>query len=1018
MRSSRRVTRRRLGPWRIVAAVCSVTMLLGVPNATATAVRRTQLPIGTTTGMTVPSRDPSAYLPASSRGVVRMLESTVEGLRSELTKDSYAARVQATLQAGGPRTVNLPPLPTPRAQHLRAVAGLQSRLAAPVAGLYAAVKTAADAMGRLPAADVDYYLSTLARSQQSAPSRQAKAPFILTAPPAPDVGLGPNPTVGIQTPVTIKGETTPALDRAAKEGAGAALIVAEALDRYLDDIRQAGATVPSRAGSAVVGCDVLDQTPFLCVGSDADNTYGTDQMLLIDLGGNDTYTNSAGGAPFLPDQGAALIPLSVNVDQSGNDTYATQALERVDLPRLYPFGAPAHYRYILGEGASFAGAVGILVDQAGSDSYIARLGSSLTCTAQESAPFCFTAVFAQGAARDGGGFLFDSGGDNTFDVQGPVLDGQSQTLDSDIIVQGSTYSFTLVDQVGAGLFATGHGNDIYRAIGYDRGAAVPAYRSTLTHLRAQASGSGHAPAVLYDDGGNDTFEIRNRLRNEGAATTFSVNTPSPTVMAGGQGSGAQQRGFLLEGPGDTNYITDLVSEGFAKTYVWGAQGSGFGFDGIGILDDEAGNDSYVARSATTSEATITVTDACRTTRGLPCEVASAVFDAGLCNDAKTACTLSSELMAQGGNGAGGIALLDDHEGNDRYTAETLERLDVTLRDELTQPIAPPRLDAYAYEPPLFFAQGGGQGNTGAAAGLLIDRDGDDRYVARSNNATSAAASSQNADSEPVVHAAATTTLARGFAAAQGAAYQSANDVNALLDLGGKEDFFTASAMSPVTTYPNPDGAQEWGSFWPFFQGAQPEGGSAPSHPGVFVALADHPHIASAPARPVCVDSPGPRGSSFWMDCRAWSDDAAHLPIDRPSTGDVGYGYAPNATGTQPSLSFLGSATAAETGSVQAVQLRLVDAGGEPLQGASVRVGLQLHVCGLVLTAVPACSDWRNVSERDATTDANGVATLRLPVPTGLDAAQEFHLFGSFDGQAAQDTLFPAYAQQPIDVRAP
>jgi hypothetical protein len=503
----------------------------------------------------------------------------------------------------------------------------------------------------------------------------------------------------------------------------------------------------------------------------------------------------------------------------------------------------------------------------------------------------------------------------------------------------------------------------------------------------------------------------------GEATTFSYGTPAPVVIVVSQGSGHLQNAFLLEGSGDTSYSTELVSEGFALTYVWGTQGSGFSTDGVGVLDDEAGNDSYVARSSTTSDVAITVNDDCRDSRGGVCDRASAAFDAELCSDDHTACTVSSEVMAQGADGVGGVALLDDHAGNDRYTAEVLERLDVTLRDDLTRPMAAPQLDASAYGVPLLFAQGGGQ-SSGGAAGLLIDRAGDDRYVARSSNATSAAATSQNASGEPMVHAAAGTALARGFAAAQGANWFGTGSLNALLDLGGKEDFFSASAVSSVRTFPNPDGAQEWGHYWPFFQGAQSQGGAAPSRPAVFVALGDHPHIMSSPARPVCTDSAGPRGSSQWMDCRSWSDDAAHLAIDRPATTDVGYGYAPNATGIQPSLSFPSAPALAQTGSVQPVRLRLLNERGEPVAGASLRVGLQMHECGVILVAVPQCDDWLNISERDSTTDADGVATVRLPIPAGLDATQEFHLYGSYDGDAVQAALFPAYAQQPIDLTVP
>src|SRR5207245_3444341 len=99
-------------------------------------------------------------------------------------------------------------------------------------------------------------------------------------------------------------------------------------------------------------CSVVDEPPALCIGGSGNSTYNKDYALLIDLGGDDLYTNSAGGAdPGVPVNGTGSgLPVSIVLDLGGNDRYD---------PVLTPGGS----RVV--EGSAYFGGIGMLVDAAG-----------------------------------------------------------------------------------------------------------------------------------------------------------------------------------------------------------------------------------------------------------------------------------------------------------------------------------------------------------------------------------------------------------------------------------------------------------------------------------------------------------------------------------------------------------------------------------------------------------------------------------------------------------------------------
>jgi hypothetical protein len=381
---------------------------------------------------------------------------------------------------------------------------------------------------------------------------------------------------------------------------------------------------------------------------------------------------------------------------------------------------------------------------------------------------------------------------------------------------------------------------------------------------------------------------------------------------------------------------------------------------------------------------------------------------GLC-DHISSCTISNQFAAQGTDMLGGLGLLEDHKGNDHYHAASVERLDVSLHDQLSQPTAPPDLEVHSFLPAMIYAQGAGMG-FGHGDGALIDHEGDDTYVARSVNSTSATASSDHASGTPRVVAMPQHGLGRLFIGAQGEQRPGETETwGALLDLDGTNDSFTAVSEVPITTSPDPTGALQGGYDWSHFQGSS-EGGILGG--GIFVALGDHPTMVSSPARPVCSQSAGLRGSSSWFECAAWGEDPAHSPIDNWGNGQA-FGYAPNATGVSPVISFTAATPSrASTGTSVPVQVALHAADGTPLAGQAVRVDLESRFCPPAPTTVP-CS-WQNQSERQGTTDVNGLATIQVPAGVSLfddPGNLQFQLYASYDGSLSG--FCPAYAATPM-----
>lgn len=457
----------------------------------------------------------------------------------------------------------------------------------------------------------------------------------------------------------------------------AAALVAHTIDEQLPVLRTYARSSPAR-GDGTAACDIVDALPALCVGGTANNHYVHDAALLLDLGGNDTYLNSAGGA----DPQNAL-PISINLDLDGNDTYLSSASVSRGL-----------------QGAGVIGGIGILVDDAGNDHYSINTGEA------EQDPGGHGYGFA------GVGVLSDLDGNDSYSI---VNQSRAQNGDFDTAI-------------GLAVGADG-GLGILR----DAGASSDVYTATSTPTLTD-DGEGGAnvgiPSVLglgmgvlggtalfVDDGGSDTME----LHGESATPDPADGRPTGDAYVDVYGFGASLfggAGVMLTGEGDTARSAIAVTNTTPKQLTGGvsllnaARAIAFGvgaIGGFGALLDTGGNDSYRLEARSRHVRHLQITDGCA------------------CNEAEAnAKSAPAWTAGQGLGTTGGVGLLEDEEGDDRYIARARSDALAQIDDPSTSTTdATPQANAIGADASVVAQGAGGDGG----AGFIIDRSGDDLYEA-------------------------------------------------------------------------------------------------------------------------------------------------------------------------------------------------------------------------------------------------------------------------------------------------
>lgn len=481
------------------------------------------------------------------------------------------------------------------------------------------------------------------------------------------------------------------------------------------------------------GCEVM-------VGNTGPNGYGpgVDPVVLIDLGGDDVYTN-----------GAALAVGSVRVlvDVEGDDTYTEAASA----------AAPGGPLVVEGQARARLG-VAVLVDGLGDDAYTATAAA----TAPEPGPPARDIqIHAQGAADVGAAILVDGGGRDAFTVTGSSsgdsvetagqghaaiglgalvnlgaveLDGDgpddaytvsaTSTLHNDFD-DGFTATFVIgpadvraqgaADAAGAGILVDAGGDDAYDARGFAGGV-------TFTAQGAASGGAG----VLVDGLGSDRYDARAL-----STVTLELVTLDPSIcwevfvsvgtgdlLALAQGAAELGAGVLADGAGDDIRLivarnrAEAIAEAFSdfdcsifggnKAFATADAGRGIargqgagGTAGVGVLADVAGADTHTLDGSSTALAR-----AIAVSPGPDVEEPDADSSAG---------------TAQGqGFASAGFGLLADGLGDDAYGSVVS-----SFATEVTSAIG-----ASLPGPTVQEVQGFGL----VGAGWLLELDGDDTYA--------------------------------------------------------------------------------------------------------------------------------------------------------------------------------------------------------------------------------------------------------------------------------------------------
>ena len=295
----------------------------------------------------------------------------------------------------------------------------------------------------------------------------------------------------------------------------------------------------------------------------ANDVHAEDAALLIDLGGDDTYRNNAGGS-------GTAGGVAVCIDLGGNDHYEAPGRSYV-------------------QGFGFLG-VGMLIDLAGNDVYKAK-------------------HFSQGAGILGVGVLRDKVGNDTFSAhtfcQGAGMFGLGMMLDDsgDDVYGCASNGQGSATTLGLGILSDLEGNDKYRLAcdstkdamggipGYGQGGAL-SFRAYPWEKELVAYGG---VGMLVDDKGNDEYDSKG-WNCQGGSYIMSLG-----VLVD---NGGDDRYDCGTGQGSGIHVTNaiLIDRKGDDVYQGGFRAGGSGSDrSPGFLIDYEGNDTY--KSATSSYGT-------------------------------------------------------------------------------------------------------------------------------------------------------------------------------------------------------------------------------------------------------------------------------------------------------------------------------------------------------------------------------------------------------------------------------
>lgn len=387
-----------------------------------------------------------------------------------------------------------------------------------------------------------------------------------------------------------------------------------------------------------------DPNGLVILGSTGNDTYirdgvRRDAALIVDPAGNDVYEQAAGGACSDP---ASLIhdcnglAVALAVDILGDDVYTYS-------------GVPTNV-----QGSASVGAIGVLVDAAGQDSYLASFVQTL-----DPAPFWGGVVGyvdggVQGYGLAGAGILVDATGN---DVYG------SDVTSSRYSIWDFAQGFG--NAGGVGIASDGLGDDRWLAYGFDSlmssgfqgmypggtgffgglgiisdtGLGNDEYHSwdnaTTTDYYAYGFGAFGGTGIFYEDGGDDDYQavetatdsfITPLLNCAFGTASFaglgvflemggddqyygaSISTSNVATMNEGFGGPAEGEGVFLDVSGEDGHFMESWVNGVSRpemTYgrgMWLGGGEGLAGNTVGVYLDMGGVDAYTGAAPSRNNA--------------------------------------------------------------------------------------------------------------------------------------------------------------------------------------------------------------------------------------------------------------------------------------------------------------------------------------------------------------------------------------------------------------------------------
>ncbi len=263
--------------------------------------------------------------------------------------------------------------------------------------------------------------------------------------------------------------------------------------------------------------------------------------LWLDMGGNDYYHGSNYGL------GAASFGAGIFWDEKGDDVYdagfLTQGVGQYGVGAFVDMQGNDHYKsYMAGQGFGGPGGVGLLVDFSGDDEYscggkIPDAFEARMRRHQGVHYFSMCQGYSFGFRPDisgGIGLLIDHAGDDTYKA--------------DIFSQGGAYWF------GLGMLIDSAGNDRYEAYEHCQGESLHVGAGFLGdwsgndkyigYEHCQGVGMDRAMGVLYDRSGDDSYRSHHESQGAGLKP-YGV-------------------GILIDEQGDDHYDALRDSQGFSK----------------------------------------------------------------------------------------------------------------------------------------------------------------------------------------------------------------------------------------------------------------------------------------------------------------------------------------------------------------------------------------------------------------------------------------------------------------------